>query len=232
MENSRSTEEQKGRIIPFEDFHLEQFKVKKEGVFVKWHTGGTNPAINTRMVPESPHPDFREAMDALKLYMATRLGLLEGWDFSRDNIKGNPDLTKQAMEGHEEAMERCNIAGLTYSGSGETKGVAITGSFKTPVKGTVGLSVPKILFDDDSLGYEESVFELCEEVNKEVYNFLILKKKEQANIEDQAEGFDNVGGQQLDLVTQSEMEDSGFTKLEEEDSEQEQHFAPSDDEEE
>lgn len=184
-------EEQKGRIMPREDFNLTKFKRTKEGLFIAHHVGGPNPADVTADVDVKPHPDLQAKMNELQLYMATRLGLLEGWDYSRDNLKG--EKLKKAMNGHKETLERCNVNGITYLGEGETRGVTITGSIKTPKSGSVGLAVPKITFGKDTLGYEGEVEQICEEITDEVYNYLILRKKEQTDLGDQADGFDNQG---------------------------------------
>lgn len=187
-------EEQQGRIMPREEFNLQKFKVTKDGLTITHHVNGLNPADITANVEVKPHPDLKEKMDKLKVYMATRLGLLEGWDFSREHLKKNPNYLQNAIAGHKTAKDRCNVNGLTFLGSGETYGVSITGSISTPINGSVGLAVPKISFDKNDLGYEDEVFEICKEITDEVYSYLILRKKEQTNVEDQSEGFDNNGG--------------------------------------
>lgn len=191
---TKTIEDQKGRIMPREDFNLLKFKIGKDSVTITHHLNGLNPSDITAVVNVKPHPDLQESMDQLKVYMATRLGLLEGWDFAREHCKKNQKSLTQAIEGHNLAKESCNVGGLTFLGSGETYGVSITGSIKTPKNGSVGLAVPKITFESDVLGYEDDVFEICKEITDEVYKYLILRKKEQTNIEDQSEGFDNEGG--------------------------------------
>jgi len=191
--SENSKEKQQGRILPREDFHLMSFKLSKDGVFIKHHLGGADPQTQTNDVDAKPHPDLKSTMDQLQLYMATRLGLVEGWDFSREHLKKNPNYLQKAIQGHKDAVARCNINGITFVGEGETAGVMITGSIKTPKNGSVGLAVPKIKFGDTELGYETEVEEICKEISDEIYNYLILKKKEQASVEDQAEGFDNNG---------------------------------------
>lgn len=148
----RTVDEQQGRIIPREDFHLLKFKRTKEGVWIQHHLGGPNPQTQTNDVEAKPHPDLQNVMNQLQLYMATRLGILEGWDFSREHLKKNPNYLKKAIQGHKDALERCNINGLTFLGEGETYGVTITGSIKTPKNGSVGLAVPKITFSKEDLG--------------------------------------------------------------------------------
>lgn len=201
---SKTKEEQQGRIMPREEFKLLKFKVAKEGLTITHHVNGTTPADITAVVESTPHPDLQEKMDQLKLYMATRLGLLEGWDFSREHLKKNPNFLQKAIAGHQVAKERCNIGGLTFLGTGETYGVSITGSVKAPTNGSVGLAVPKITFGKDDLGYEEEVKEICDEITDEVYKYLVLRKKAQTDIEDQSEGFDNKGGKQITILDEDQ----------------------------
>lgn len=207
-------ENQQGRILPREDFNLEKFKFTKDGVSVKHHLGGTDPQTQSNDCDWRPHPDLITKVDKLQLYMATRLGLLTGWDFAREHLKKNPNYLKKAMDGHKATVAICNVNGITLVGEGETAGVMITGSIKTPKNGSTGLAVPKIAFGKSDLGYETDVQEICEEIADEVYNYLILKKKEQANIEDQAEGFDNAGGVQTSLL-EEEKPQTTFEKFQE-----------------
>ena len=193
-----STEDQKGRIMPREDFNLMKFKRTKEGVSITHHVGGTNPANINADVDVQPHPDLQKKMDELQLYMATRLGLLQGWDFAREGTRKDSDLLEKAIQGHKDAVAMCNINGISFVGEGETAGVMITGSIKTPKSGSVGLAVPKISFGKEVLGYENEVEQICEEITDEIYSYLILKKKEQTDLGDQAEGFDNQGSMEFD----------------------------------
>lgn len=198
MSTEVSTEEQKGRILPRKDFHLTKFKLTNSGIVITHHLGGVEPQTQTNDCEATPHPDLINAMKELRLYMATRLGFLEAWDFAREHTRSDSDILRKAMDGHQATIERMNVNGITYKGEGDTLGVQITGSFKTPFKGSVGLAVPKINMESEELGYEEEVFEICDKITDEVYNYLILKKKEQTNIEDQAKGFDNDGQLSID----------------------------------
>lgn len=191
--SKKTIEEQQGRILPYEDFNLLKFKRTKAGVDVTHHLGGQNPQEQIAKVEVGPHPDLQEKMNQLQLYASTRIGLLEGWDFSREHLKKNPNCLQKAIQGHKDALSRFKVNGITFVGEGETYGVCITGSVAPQKGGSFGLSVPKITFSKTELGYEEDVEQICEEIKVEVYNYLILRKKEQTNIEDQAEGFDNEG---------------------------------------
>lgn len=215
--STKTKEEQQGRILEYHDFDLIKFKVSAKGVEITHHEGGLNPIIQTTSSEHAPHPELKEKMDQLQLYMAQILGLLDGWDYSRANIKfkDSEEALKGAKSGHDEAVSRCSIGGLVFLGEGETMGVKITGSIKTPKAGSVGLSTPKITFESEKLGVEEEVAEICEEIKKEVYAYRFQGKKHQTDIEteiakqenpdlfvepgDQKNGFDENGEKPFDV---------------------------------
>lgn len=184
---------QRRRTIEFQHFDLMKFKITKEGVDVTHHESGDDPGGMTKTGESQPHPDLKKKMDELKLYMATRLGLLEGWDFAREHLKGDLDLLKIAIDARKEIIDRCNINGLTFLGEGETLGVSITGSLAVPKGGSIGMAVPKITFDSDKLGYEKEVQQICEEIKSEVYQYRFQSKKAQLDIKTEIEKVEDPG---------------------------------------
>ena len=112
--SSKPKEEQQGRIMPREDFKLLKFKASKDGLTITHHVNGTTPADVTAVVDAKPHPDLKTSMDKLQLYMATRLGLLTGWDFAREHLKKNPNYLQKAIEGHKQTVGMMNVNGLTF----------------------------------------------------------------------------------------------------------------------
>lgn len=171
-------------VIPLEAFDLRKAKVNKEGVYVEFHEGGTDPGINKKDGDYQPHPDLQDSLDGLKNYMAQCLGILEGWDFARENLKENSDALEEAMRKYEATIDLCKVNGITILGDGESKGVKITGSLKTPGGGSTGLATPKITFGQSKLGYEVEVETLVEKVVEEVYKYRFNGKKLQTSILD------------------------------------------------
>lgn len=213
--NDKSKEEQQGRILEYQFFELVSFKVTDKLVTIKHHEGGLDPVTMTSEFEHTIHPEFREKMDQLKVYATQVLGTLEGWDFCREHLSlNNEDASKGAVEGHKVAVSRFSVGGFSFQGEGETLGVKITGSLKTPKAGSVGMALPKILFIGEKLGIEEDVKEICEEIKKEVYAYRFQGKKLQTDIEteikkkespelfvepgDQNEGFDGNGEKDFD----------------------------------
>ena len=232
---AKTKEAQKGRLIPYEDFDLKDFTIGQNKVTVTYKVIGIQDRSFSVPVTTKPHPDMQEKLDQMKVYMATRMGCLTGWDFATDNIK-DLDLNKLALDGLNDAISRFKATGIIYIDKDERNAVQIRGSVKCPEGGSSRLDVPLIYFDEEnSLSYADEVKQIAEECKKEVYNFLILNKKYQSDIEDQSEGFDNEGGAQMDLVTESEQADApgGFDEKGERDFEpsQEQLDAISNEEE-
>ena len=172
-------------------YSLKKFKVTKVGVDVSFEENSTDPGTNNKEGKYLPHPDLKIAMNKLQLYMATRLGLLMGWDYAREHLKGIDDVKEGAMNGHKQEVDMCNVTGLTFLGEGETYGVSITGSVKCPISGSTGLAVPKITFGKTDLGYEDEVEELCEEIKKEIYAYRFQQKKYQTDVVSEAEKVEN-----------------------------------------
>lgn len=194
MKKKTDKKEQQMRVLEYQHFDLKKFKVTKDGLNVEHHENVIEPRTINVSSEYQPHPDLKVKMDQLQLYMATRLGLLEGWDFSREHLGiEKEDEMKQAVQNHKDTIARCNVNGLTFLGEGETAGVQITGSVKCTNGGSFGLAVPKIIFDSDKLGYESEVKEICEEIKIEVYAYRFQSKKLQLDIETELKKKENPG---------------------------------------
>ena len=197
---TKTKEVQQTRKLEYKFFDLQKFKVTKKGVDITHLETGEEGGKITKEGKAHPHPDLKTKMDELKLYMAARLGLLVGWDYSRQHLKSADDVLQGAIDGHNESVENCNVNGLTFVGEGDTVGVLITGSIKVPNGGSTGLAVPKITFSSDKLGYETEVEEICEDIKKEIYAYRYQHKKAQLDIEN--DGPDLFEGKKEDEPTE------------------------------
>lgn len=187
---TKEKSEQQRRVLEYQHFEMVKFKIQDERATVKFFEFGNEHTMSPK---EHVHPDLKAAIEQLRLYMAQRMGLLDGWDFARDKIKKDSDALTMAIDGHKETVARCNPNGFTFVGDGETSGVQITGNIKLPHGGSVGLAVGKITFGKDVLGYEDDVAEICEEIKVEVYAYLFQSKKLQLDIETEAEKAEQSG---------------------------------------
>lgn len=202
----KSKEEQLGRILEYQHFDLVSFKFNKDKGLDLVYYNRLFP--NAKENPKSKvvsHPDLQSKLDQLKIHFATKIGLLEGWDFAREHTRKDLPTLELAQKGHQEVLERIKITGLTFAGEGETYGVSIIGYVKFPKKGGTGMSAGKILLDGSTLGYEDDVKEICEEVKQEVYAYRFQNKKAQLDIESEADKakqagmFDETGADEGDV---------------------------------
>lgn len=193
MAKDKSKEEQQRRVMPLSAFDLKKAKITKDGVDVTHHETGTDAGEITKSGEVQPHPDLQTALDGLKLYMATRLGLLAGWDYCRENLRDNPEALAGAVQGHKDVVELCKVNGVAFMGEGDTYGVKISGYLKTGNGDGTGLSVPKILFSGEKLGYEAEVSEICDNIKSEVYKYRFQSKKLQLDIETEAQKAEQAG---------------------------------------
>jgi hypothetical protein len=185
-QKERTVETQKTRVLEYQHFDLRKVKMEKKGADITHHESGSDAGIVHKVGESAPHPELQKKLDALKPLMAKRLGLLEGTDMARHYLKGDLNALQTALDLEKLIISRCNVNGLTFTGSGDKYGVMITGSILVPETGSVGLAVPKITFSQTVLGYEEEAEQLCEEVKKEVYAYRFQNKKAQLDIEFEA----------------------------------------------
>lgn len=182
------------RKLDFKDFDLQKVKANSDGVHIEFYEKGNGNLKHTVDCSEEPHPDFITSLKALQLYFAMRIGILDGWNFARENLKKDQELLKDAISGYDSEIERCSVFGIAYVGSDQLRAVKITGALKCK-NGSVGMATPNITFSSDKLGYEDDVKDLCDVVMKECYNYAFKNKRAQQDImtqiEEQDEQSDN-----------------------------------------
>lgn len=181
---AKKKDEQQNRKISYANFDLTSFKLTAEGALVEHHVSGVDAGIVSKKCEGAPHPELLEALESLKRPMADRLGLLEFTDYIIRNAgTGALELIEAAKEQELVVVERMNPNGAKWQGSGEGKGLQITGSFKVPKLGsTPGLAVPKITFKGEDLGYEADVEALAEVLKQEVYQYRFNGKRKQQTL--------------------------------------------------
>lgn len=187
----KTAEVQRQRQLEYQNFDLVKIKLSKDGPIIEHHETGLDAGTTKKEGEVQPNPDLIAALDKLKTYAAQRIGILDGWDFARENTKSDLDTLKIAIDGHTEAASRFNVNGITIIGDGDKIGVMITGSLNLPKGGSVGMAVSKITFGSDKLGYENEVEEICEEIRKECYAYRFQSKKLQLDIETEIDKEEN-----------------------------------------
>lgn len=171
--------------VEYENFELISVKIiDKKDVDIRY--------INLENPNRTEHPEgkdlptekFKESLMALNEVFAKHSGHLDGWNFARDNIKGNLDATKIARDSYQREVENHNVSGVKFL-IGGNKGVQISGYRKIESGGGYGYSSPKIFFDGDNVDNPEELIALVEEVKVRTYNYLfkgefgVKKKKDE-----------------------------------------------------
>lgn len=192
--NSRTTEEQKGRIVEYKNFDLKSVKINSHKGLDLVYYNLLEP--NQTEEPKSknlPHPDLIEKLNQARLYYAEKLGLLEGWDFAREKCRKDSEALKLAKEGHQSVLDRITMKSMTISGEGETLGVTFSAYVKYPKKGGSGISSGKFSLHGEG-EHVDDLKQIVEEIKEEVYAYRFQNKKAQQDIESQAKEAEENGG--------------------------------------
>ncbi len=176
--------------IPSEkNFSLSKVKLVKEGgLDVHYEVVETigNESYTNKYHIESGkdiHPDLRNLFKRLRPIMGrifsvtSFLSMVETPDF-----KATKEQKEKAITFADEALDNIEVRGVSFSGSGDNVAVILTGLFTISNGLKTCINSPRIKFDMFSLGYEEELEEICEEIEAEVYAFLFKGKKAQLEL--------------------------------------------------
>lgn len=197
----RTVEVQRTRLMELKDFELSKVKIAGKYVDVSHHESGMDAGDVEKKGQTVPHPDLKLALDTLAPIMARRLGLLQGTDLAKDMFRGDLENYEKVHDLEKLIVSRINVGGITINGTGEKRGVIITGSFEVPEGGSVGCATPKITFGSDVLGYEDEVEELCQKVIEETHAYRFCNKKAQLDIFTESEKVDKEESSKMKVVS-------------------------------
>lgn len=170
--------------LELKNFELKKVKFNsKKGLEIDWFDLNHRNDLYSVDSDSKPSEDYLNALNPLKEVFAYALGLNQGWDFTREHNRKNSEVLQKAIQFWNDEVERITISGLVVVGSGESKGIKITGSLETDL-GTIGLSSPMIRFDaeivnsvDELVSIGNLVETAFNEINKEVWSFIYQGKR-------------------------------------------------------
>ena len=137
----------------------------------------------TATINRDIHADLRELFEDLRPVVArvfnitSFLTLLESKEMQLSDAK-----KKMAREYAEELVNKIDVRGVTWSGSGEGIGVIITSVFETPNGLKTCINTPRIKMSQISFGFEEELEVIVENIKSEVYQFLFNGKSAQLSL--------------------------------------------------
>lgn len=174
-------------------FDLKKIKINPDGkveISYKSENGEEGRASYDEIVVISdrwPHPDLREAIKKLNVFLADANGLrpyrnlphippgkIEKW-----NQKEIQDIL-EVLDNH--VYAGVEASGIALYGKDHDLGVIITGKHQTKTS-AVAMNSPKLRVNGDSFGFEASVFDVVDEIVEEARKFVFDKKSAQMQME-------------------------------------------------
>ena len=158
------------------EFDLQKVKINsKKGLEIHWFARGNNNDLFTVSSDAAPHEDLFDLLDEFREMFATVNECLDGWNHARDYIKANEEALKSARLGYQEEIERWNVSGIIFKGSGDNEGIVLTGSRRVE-SGNVRQASPLIKFQGE-IGIEDDALKLSDELKAEVWKYLFKFKR-------------------------------------------------------
>lgn len=171
--------------MPMDKFELIKCKVlETKGIDVKFGIAGES-ATYSKDSHELPHEDLVKLLESLRPIVAEIFFMKPGafiLNLGSENSVNTFDPKKNQkliLEQYDSDMiDRITVTGVALSGSAEKMGAVITSVFESK-QGGVAINTKRIMFNGTKLGVEEELSETCEEIRKEIYQFLYNDKKQE-----------------------------------------------------
>lgn len=171
------------------NFHLSKVKLDpKQGLVVNYQittNEGSEPCVidRTEVSSREVHPDLKGLFDDLRsvvgrvLGISSFLSLIESDGFGLRKAK-----QEEAREFAEELLQKIEVRGVAWSGTGEGEGVVITSVFETPNGQKTCINTPRLKLSQISYGFEEELEAIVEQIGHEVYAYLFEGKQAQLSL--------------------------------------------------
>lgn len=164
------------KSLDLNKFDLKKVKASQKGLSAEWFDLNSTNELFSVESDSTPSEDLFNCMNELKEFFANSLGITTGWDFARDHVKANEERLKEAIRCRAEQLDRINITGVVFVGSGESEGIKITGSLKCG-NGTVGLSSVALRFNEEDEFNGDELKAVCDKITVEAWYFIFKGKR-------------------------------------------------------
>jgi hypothetical protein len=176
--------------LPITNFNLTRVKLGSEGLYCEFSeqltsNGESTIVDHTIKCKSEPHPDLKNAMNGLKVYLIDVLNIEEGLHLAIKYLKG--EQKKKAEDLRFSILENISISSLTISGLKDETSVLISATMESKTGKKVAINSPLINLTNEVLGYENELEELTEDVIKEVHAYLFNNKRAQVGMFDDTE---------------------------------------------
>lgn len=142
---------------------------------------------------KTPHPDFLNALQKLKTFMARVHGFTSLEQIRNTKVQKQEEknafkvLAKVLDRARDLALENLNMTGISLSGKSDMLQVIITGTNTTGSNKKVAINSERLSLAGTTYGFEEELEAVIGEIEEEVLSFLFDGKKAQPELFDNEE---------------------------------------------
>ena len=178
------------QTIPTEkDFNLSKVKLlPKGGIQAEYQVtqivnGETSLIDRDETCTRDIHPDLHGLFEDLRNIVARTfnitsfLSLLES-----DEMKLSESKKMLARSFADELIQKIEVRGVAWSGTGDKSGVVITSVYETANGLKTCINTPRIVLATISFGFEEELETIVESIKTEVYAYLFKGKQAQLSL--------------------------------------------------
>lgn len=176
------------QTIPTEkDFNLSKVKLlPKGGIQAEYQVtqtvDGENSLIDrNETCTRDVHPDLLGLFADLRNIVARVFNITSFLTFLDAEVV-NHNVQDRARAFADELLEKIEVRGLSWSGTGDKSGVVITAVYETANGLKTCINTPRIVLATISFGFEEELETIVETVKKEVYAYLFKGKQAQLSL--------------------------------------------------
>ena len=176
------------QTIPTEkDFNLSKVKLlPKGGIQAEYQVtqtvDGENSLIDrNETCTRDVHPDLLGLFEDLRNIVARVFNITSFLTFLDAEVV-NHNVQDRARAFADELLEKIEVRGLSWSGTGDKSGVVITAVYETANGLKTCINTPRIVLATISFGFEEELEAIVESIKKEVYAYLFKGKQAQMSL--------------------------------------------------
>ena len=171
------------------NFNLSKVKLDPNGGLMADYqittTADGEPTVidRTERADRDPHPDLKAAVQALAPIVGRVIGITSFLSLLESSDMKMTDRQKEsARDFSKELLNRIDVRGLAWSGTGDTLGVVITAVVETDNGQKTCVNTPRLRFSTISYGFEEELEAMVARINEEVYEYLFKGKQSQLSL--------------------------------------------------
>lgn len=178
------------QIIPTEkDFNLSKVKLlPKGGLQAEYQVtqvvnGEPSVLDRNETCTRDVHPDLTGLFEDLRNIVGRTFGLTSFLSLLESSEMKLSEAKLQAARNFaDELLQKIDVRGVAWSGTGDNTGVVITSVFETTNGLKTCINTPRLKMATISFGFEEELETIVEAIKKEVYAYLFKGKQAQLSL--------------------------------------------------